>query len=73
MLFVAGGPTGQVYVYDATTGAAVASYQLAAAGSFINDVTLTRDAAWFTDWFNAMLDGIPLESGRPQASRSRCR
>ncbi len=65
LLFVAGGPTGQAYVYDATTGAGVASYQLAVAGSFINDVTLTRDAAWFTDSFNAMLYRIPLESGRP--------
>ena len=61
LLFVAGGPTGQAYVYDATTGAAVASYQLAASASFINDVTVTKDDAWFTDSFNAMLYRIPLE------------
>ena len=65
LLFVAGGPTGQAYVYDATTGAAVASYQLAASASFINDVTVTKDDAWFTDSFNAMLYRIPLKSGRP--------
>lgn len=65
LLFVAGGPTGQAYVYDATTGATVASYQVAASGSFINDVTVTSDDAWFTDSFNAMLFRIPLTSGRP--------
>ena len=30
-LFVAGGPTGRAWVYDARTGATLASYQLAAA------------------------------------------
>jgi sugar lactone lactonase YvrE len=65
LLFVAGGPTGQADVYDATTGAAVASYTLAASPSFINDVTVTRDDAWFTDSFNAMLHRIPLKNGRP--------
>jgi hypothetical protein len=32
-LFVAGGATGQAFVYDARTGADLASYQLAPAGS----------------------------------------
>ncbi len=66
LLFVAGGPTGQAYVYDATTGATVASYQVAASGSFINDVTVTKDDAWFTDSFSAMLYRIPLKSGYPE-------
>jgi sugar lactone lactonase YvrE len=65
LLFVAGGPTGQAYVYDATTGTEVVNYQLAAPGSFINDVTVTRDDAWFTDSFNAVLYRIPLNSGVP--------
>jgi len=66
LLFVAGGgPTGQAYVFDATTGAGVASHQLGASASFINDVTVTKDDAWFTDSFNAMLYRIPLKSGRP--------
>ena len=47
-LFVAGGMSKGIYVYDATTGADVASYSLPDAG-FVNDVVLTRDAAWFTD------------------------
>lgn len=49
-LFVAGGPTGQGYVYDAKTGTTLAVYQLTdATPTFINDVIVTKDAAWFTD------------------------
>jgi sugar lactone lactonase YvrE len=56
-LFVAGGPTGQGYVYDAQTGASLASFQLAPVGepSFVNDVVVTNDAAWFTDSFRPFL------------------
>jgi len=51
LLFVAGGFTGQAYVYDLRTGADVAAFQLVAPGTpaVINDVIVTRDAAWFTD------------------------
>jgi hypothetical protein len=50
-LFVSGGPTGKAFVYDASSGAELASFQLTAAGqpTFINDVVLTRDSAYFTD------------------------
>ena len=48
-LFVAGAFTGQAYVYDATTGALLATYQLTAPGTLVNDVVITRDAAYFTD------------------------
>lgn len=50
-LFVAGGPTGKAFVYDARTGATLAEFGLAPAGAptFVNDVALTRDAAYFTD------------------------
>ena len=43
LLFVAGGSTGQAYVYDTATGATVATYQLGnpAAGTSINDVAIT--------------------------------
>jgi hypothetical protein len=47
-LFVSGGESKAVYVYDSRTGADVASYPLPDAG-FVNDVVLTRDAAYFTD------------------------
>ena len=50
LLFVAGGFSGQGYVYDAITGAAVATYQFGTPGvSIINDVVITQDGAWFTD------------------------
>jgi sugar lactone lactonase YvrE len=46
LLFVAGGMSGQAYVYDARTGATVATYQLTTSPStIINDVTLTQDGA----------------------------
>jgi sugar lactone lactonase YvrE len=65
LLFVAGGPTGQAYVYDAATGAEVETYQLAGPGAFVNDVTLTREAAWFTDSFQPTLYRVPLRNGVP--------
>src|SRR4029450_1890274 len=50
LLFVAGGFSGRGYVYDAMTGAAVATYQFGTPGmSVVNDVVITRDGAWFTD------------------------
>ena len=50
-LFVAGGETGKAFVYDARTGADLAEFQLAPAGAptFVNDVVVTREAAYFTD------------------------
>ena len=47
-LFVAGGPSKALYVYDARTGADVAAFPLPDAG-FVNDVVVTRRAAYFTD------------------------
>ena len=61
LLFVAGGFTGQAYVYDTDTGATVASYQFGTpAASLINDVALTKDGAWFTDSFQAQLYFVPV-------------
>lgn len=61
LLFVAGGATGQAYVYDIETKKTVAVYQLAAAGaSFINDVTLTRKGAWFTNSQAGELYFVPV-------------
>ncbi|HWC26416.1 MAG TPA: hypothetical protein VG474_07530 [Solirubrobacteraceae bacterium] len=56
-LFVAGGPTGRAFVYDARSGADLASFQLAPPGAetFVNDVALTRRAAYFTDSRRAVL------------------
>jgi hypothetical protein len=61
LLFVAGGFTGQAYIYDTATGATVASYQFGTpGGSLINDVALTKDGAWFTDSFLAQLYFVPV-------------
>jgi sugar lactone lactonase YvrE len=61
LLFVAGGESGQAYVYDTRTGAEVATYQLtSSATTLINDVTVTKDGAWFTDSLQAQLYFIPV-------------
>ena len=61
-LFVAGGPTGDGRVYDARTGALVASLTLSGASSFINDVIVTQEAAFFTDSLLANIYKVPLTS-----------
>ena len=49
-LWVAGAGFGTARVYDATTGALQQELQLATPpGTFINDVVVTKDAAYFTD------------------------
>jgi sugar lactone lactonase YvrE len=61
LLFVAGGFTGQAYVYDTRTGATVATYQFAAPpATLVNDVAVTKDGAWFTDSFQAQLYFVPV-------------
>jgi len=60
LLWVAGGPSGKAAVYDLDTGAAVADLTLTGPGAFINDVTVTRDAAWFTDSRSAVLHKVPV-------------
>jgi glyoxylase-like metal-dependent hydrolase (beta-lactamase superfamily II) len=65
-LFVAGGATGEAYVYDAGTGAELAVYTLAeptAGATFINDVIVTDAAAWFTDSRRPVLYRLPLVGG----------
>lgn len=64
-IFVAGGGTGKGFVYDAATGADLASYTLTPANTvevptFVNDVVLTADAAWFTDSRKPVLYRVPL-------------
>lgn len=63
MLFVAGGVFGTAYVYNGNTGNLVASYQLMPSASFINDVILTGDAAYFTDSFQKQIYRLPLGPG----------
>jgi hypothetical protein len=63
-LWVAGGGpgffgAGDVRVYDASSGALLATYEPGAVG-FLNDVAITHDAVYVTDSFNAQLVVIPL-------------
>jgi sugar lactone lactonase YvrE len=64
LLFVAGGFTGQGYVYDLRTGADVAQFQFAdpAAGAIINDVIVANGAAWFTDSAHPSLYRVPIHA-----------
>lgn len=63
LLFVSGGATGDAYVYDADSGAEVAAFDLTDGPAFINDVTVTRDAAWFTNSQAAELYRVALGAG----------
>jgi hypothetical protein len=71
-LFVSGAGTGTARVYDAGTGTLLKEYALTSAPTFINDVTLTQRAAYFTDSQKQQL--YVLELGRrgrlPGAART---
>ncbi|MEP7053683.1 MAG: superoxide dismutase [Actinomycetota bacterium] len=58
-VWVAGGPTGVVTAYDATTGAELMRYVIPGAG-FLNDLVVTRKAVYITDSFVQRLVVIPL-------------
>jgi hypothetical protein len=63
LLFVAGGFTGQGYVYNLRTGATVASFQFGTPpGSMINDVIVAGGAAWFTDSFQPNIYRVPIHA-----------
>ncbi|NKX53645.1 hypothetical protein [Arthrobacter mobilis] len=62
LLFVAGGSTGQGFVYGLADGADVRTYEFAdPETSFINDVAVTADSAWFTNSRRGVLYTVPLE------------
>lgn len=54
-LWVAGGPSGLGYRFDATTGALLQTFSFASAATFVNDVVVTVDAAYFTDSFRGVV------------------
>ena len=60
LLFVAGGPTGYAYIYDAESGDSVAEIQLTTMTSFINDVVITNHAVYFTNSFQPVFYRVPL-------------
>ena len=60
--WVAGGATGDVFVYD-ENGEEVEVYDFADSAdgpTFVNDVVVTRDAAWFTDSRRPVLYKVPI-------------
>ncbi len=62
LIFVAGGATGDAYVYNAKTGADVARYDLAPEGAntFVNDLVVTNKAVYFTDSRLQQMYVLPL-------------
>jgi sugar lactone lactonase YvrE len=71
-LFVAGGGTGTASVYDARTGDLLKRYTLTAAPTFVNDVIVTKRAAYFTDSLKRQLYVLDLgrRGGLPDAART---
>jgi sugar lactone lactonase YvrE len=60
-IFVAGALTGQAYVYDADTGRTLATFTFGPPETtLVNDVIVTKDAAYFTDSFNPRLFVVPI-------------
>jgi hypothetical protein len=65
-LWVAGGLTGRVFVYNTRTGASIADIRVTNPGTaLLNDLIVTEDAVYVTDSFTPQLFVVPLrESGR---------
>ncbi|GAA3854257.1 hypothetical protein GCM10022243_19750 [Saccharothrix violaceirubra] len=59
-LFVAGGGGGDARVLDTATGRTIATFRLATRSTFVNDVVLTPEAAWFTDSTTAVIHRLPF-------------
>jgi outer membrane protein assembly factor BamB len=60
-LIVAGCQQGDAYVYDADDGELIQKFQLDDSGfSVINDLAITRDAVYFTDFGQPFLYRLPL-------------
>ena len=65
-LFVGGGFNGVGRVYDTESGALLAEYGMFSGGQFgdfINDVIVTREAAYFTNSFAPVMYRVPLGPG----------
>jgi sugar lactone lactonase YvrE len=66
-LFVAGAGTGKAWVYSASTGRQLGAFQLAPSGAdtFVNDVVVTAQGAYFTDSRRNALYRVPLDLSKP--------
>lgn len=63
-LWIAGGADGDAKVLNARTGRTVAHFDFTSDASFVNDVVLRRNAAWFTDSQNAVLYKVAPRRGK---------
>jgi sugar lactone lactonase YvrE len=71
-LFVSGANTGKAFVFDLKTGALLEEYQLASPGSsFINDVIVTKKAAYFTDSTASAIYKVALGGGGTPADTAQ--
>src|SRR4051794_39208557 len=68
-LFVSGADSGRAWVYDARSGRQLKAYQLAPAGqaSFVNDVVVTAQGAYFTDSRRNALYLVPRDLSNARA------
>jgi sugar lactone lactonase YvrE len=60
LLWVAGGNSGTGRVVDLATGDTLETFAFTTAPTFVNDVVLTGDAAWFTDSLKPQLYRVSL-------------
>ena len=73
-LWVAGGPTATVRVYDASSGELLRHYSFpTATPSFIDDLVVTDTAVYATDSLHAWLNVIPLGTDGALPDRDRRR
>jgi hypothetical protein len=79
LLYVAGGFSGEAYVYDLDSKKTVATYQFtppsppdpAPPTTLVNDVVVTPAGAWFTDSLRAVLYHVPIDRhGNPGEFRT---
>jgi len=62
-LWVAGGPTGNMWLYDTRNGQLLSTFNNGATNTFVNDVTITPDgAAYFTDSRTPIIYRIALNA-----------
>ena len=70
-LFVAGGPSGRAYVYGTKKGRTLATFRFTKPGqTLVNDVVVTKRAAYFTDSFAPRIYKVPIA---PDGSFGRSR
>ena len=69
-LWLAGGRTGKLHVLDTTSGKVVKTLDTPGSGGLINDVTLTADAAYFSDSFRPVVWKVGRAGGQVGAAEA---